>query len=270
MAANQAFQLEESMGWKMGLRNLLRKENGEWWKTRRWWIQLIVWMLIINASLLVILIAFPQAAKVSGQVMSESELFTIAMQVLFGVSSLGIGVGVIISSQDEIIGEKTTGTAAWVLSKPASRIAFYLSKLIANAASIMIVVIGLPFLVAFGILMFYFPGLDVVSYLLAVLVLIIHTFFYLTLSLMIGVFAEKRSLVLSITLAALLGGQLMMNFIKELALFTPFGLSQIMIGLSTQGVSALPLALWTPVGITVILSLIFVVLAFWKIQKLEF
>ncbi len=69
MAANQTFQVEEFVGWKMGLGNLLRKENGEWWKTRRWWVQLLIWMLIINASLLLILIAFPQAAKVSGQAM---------------------------------------------------------------------------------------------------------------------------------------------------------------------------------------------------------
>lgn len=270
MAANQAFQLEETRGWKMGLRNLMRKENGEWWKTRRWWVQLLIWMLIINVSLLFILIAFPQAAKLSGQEFAGSELFLTAMQVLFGMSSLGIGVGVIIVSQDEIIGEKTVGTAAWVLSKPTSRIAFYLSKLIANGLSIIILVIGIPFLVAFGILLAFFPGMDVISFLLAVVVLIIHTFFYLTLSLMIGVFAEKRSLVLSITLAALLGGQLLMNFVKELVFFTPFGLSQIMIALSTQGVSTLPFVMWTPVGVTLLLSLVFVVLSFWKIQKLEF
>ena len=55
MAANQAFQLEETRGWKMGLRNLMRKENGEWFKTRRWWIQLLIWLVLIDGFLLFLL-----------------------------------------------------------------------------------------------------------------------------------------------------------------------------------------------------------------------
>jgi hypothetical protein len=87
---------------------------------------------------------------------------------------------------------------------------------------------------------------------------------------MIGVFAEKRSMVLAITLAGLLGGQLMMNIVKELIYFTPFGLSQIMAGIVRDGPLAMPGILWLPVGITLFASLVFILLSIWKIQKLEF
>lgn len=77
-------------------------------------------------------------------------------------------------------------------------------------------------------------------------------------------------MVLAITLAGLLGGQLMMNIIKELMYFTPFGLSSIMAGVANEGLLAIPGILWLPVGMTLLFSLIFVLLSIWKIQKLEF
>ncbi|MBW6474984.1 MAG: ABC transporter permease [Anaerolineaceae bacterium] len=270
MAANQAFQLEETRGWRMGLRNLMRKENGEWFKTRRWWIQLLIWLVLIDGLLFFLLVGVPQAAKLAGQPITDSEAFRTAVEALFGIASMGIGLGIIIVTQDEVIGEKTSGTAAWVLSKPASRVAFYLSKLFNNGVSILILMMVIPFAIAFGLLWSKNPGMNIPGFVTAFAILVIHNFFYLSLSLMIGVFAEKRSLVLAISLAGLLGGQLMMNIVKELMYFTPFGLSSIMAGVANEGPLALPGILWLPVGITLLLSLIFVLLSIWKIQKLEF
>lgn len=270
MAANQAFQLEETRCWRMGLNNLMRKESGEWWKTRRWWIQLLIWTILINGLLFLVTVAVPQAAKMAGQSMSEGEIFTMGTQVLFGIASLGIGLGVVILSQDEVISEKTSGTAAWVLSKPASRVAFYMSKLTVNGISALVLMIIIPFIFAFLQLFLINPELSLVGFLAAIGLLIIHTFFYLALSLMIGVFSEKRSLVLSVTLGVLLGGQVLMNFVKELMYFTPIGLANIMIAMISEGVLSIPAILWLPVGLTMIYGLLFVILSLWKIQKLEF
>jgi ABC-2 type transport system permease protein len=270
MATNQMFQLEETRGWRMGLSNLMRKESGETWKTRHWWVQLLIWLVIIDGLLLFILFGVQQAAELSGETISSAEIYGTALEVLFGIGSIGIGIGIIISTQDEVIGEKMSGTAAWVLSKPASRVAFYFSKLFSNSVSALLLMIGVPFLVAFGILWGKNPEMDIVGFLTATGVLIIHTLFYLSLSLMIGVFAEKRSLVLAFCFAGLLGGQLMLNFVKELIYFTPFGLSNIMAGIANEGPLALPGMLWLPVGITLVASLIFIFLSVLKIQRLEF
>ncbi|HSM25622.1 MAG TPA: ABC transporter permease subunit [Anaerolineaceae bacterium] len=270
MTANQTFQLEETRGWRMGLKNLMRKESVEWWKTRRWWIQLLLWSIVINSLILLVIYAFPHAANLAGQEIPDSEIFLMAIQVLFFVASLGFGLGVVIISQDEIISEKTNGTAAWVLSKPATRVAFYLSKLFVNGFSVLILMITIPMAIAFIVLSLSYPELNVMAFLVAVGILVIHTFFYLCLSLMVGVFSEKRSLVLSLTLGALLGGQVLMNFVKEIVVFTPFGLSQIMIGIIVEGLNTIPVILWIPVGATFLFSVIFIFLSVWKIQKLEF
>jgi len=189
MAANQTFQLEEARGWRMGMHNLMRKESGEWLHTRRWWIQLLLWTVLINGLLFLVTVAVPQAAKMAGQTMTEGEIFSMGSQVLFGVASLGIGLGIVILSQDEIISEKTSGTAAWVLSKPASRVAFYLSKLTINGLSSLVLMIIIPFMFAFLQLLHINPELNLIGFLAAIGVLIIHTFFYLALSLFIGVFS---------------------------------------------------------------------------------
>ena len=270
MSANQLFQLEETRGWRMGLRNLLRKENGEWWQTKRWWIQMLVWLVVIDGFLLFLLIGVPQAASLSGQPLTDAEVFSTALDALFGIASMGIGIGVIIATQDEVIGEKLSGTAAWVLSKPSSRVAFYLSKLISNSFSTLILMICIPFLGAFAIMLNKNPEMSIVGFLSAAGVLIVHTFFYLSLSLMVGVFAEKRSAVLAVTLAGLLGGQIMMNIVKELLYFTPFGLSQIMSAIVSQGPLGIPGLLWLPVGLTFLWSVIFILLSIWKIRRLEF
>jgi len=269
MAANQVFQLEETRGWRMGLHNLMRKENGEWFKTRRWWIQLLIWLVLIDGFLFFILVGVPRAAQLSGQAMTNQEVFSTAIEVLFGIGSLGIGLGVVIATQDDIIGEKLNGTAAWVLSKPASRISFYLSKLLSNLVSALVLMVGVPFMIAFGMLWNKNPEINFSGFLVAVGILIVHTGFYLTLSLMIGVFSEKRSAVLFICLAGLLGGQLMMNIVKELLYFSPFGLSKVMAMVAGEGAKALPGMLWLPVGLTFFASFVFMILSVWKIQKIE-
>lgn len=270
MAANQTFQLEETRGWRMGMRNLMRKESGEWLHTRRWWVQLLLWTVLINGLLFLVTVAVPQAAKMAGQPMAEGEVFSMGIQVLFGIASLGIGLGVVILTQDEIISEKTSGTASWVLSKPASRVAFYLSKLTVNGLSALVFMIVIPFIFAFIQLFRINPEMNLGGFLAALGVLILHTFFYLALSLMIGVLSEKRSLVLSITLGVLLGGQILMNFFKELLYYTPIGLANIMTAMVSEGVQSIPAMLWLPIGLTLFYGLFFVVLSLWRVQKLEF
>ena len=56
-----------------------------------------------------------------------------------------IGIpGVIILAQDEIIQEKQSGTAAWIISKPAARSAFILTKLLSNLIGALVFIVALP------------------------------------------------------------------------------------------------------------------------------
>ena len=51
------FQLVGEKGWKRGLGNLLQGEYSVWFKSSKWWKQLILWFSIIN------LIAFQYALR---------------------------------------------------------------------------------------------------------------------------------------------------------------------------------------------------------------
>ena len=37
-------------GWRMGFANMLAKENVAWWHTRRWWIQCLIALSILNGT----------------------------------------------------------------------------------------------------------------------------------------------------------------------------------------------------------------------------
>ncbi len=109
-------------------------------------------------------------------------------------------IGVAVLGQGAIIGEKQSGTAAWVLSKPLSRSAFITAKLIALSLGVVTTAIALlQGAVAcsqtaaaahlFPALLPFIAGLGVVA---------LHTFFYLALTVMIGGFVSSRGAAIGI------------------------------------------------------------------------
>ena len=267
MAANQTFQLENTTGFRMGLMNLLRKENGEWWRTNRWWIQAVVWSVIIVGLTASTLIGLPRFAELNGKSLETKDLILNSVQTLFGIATLGTALGIIILTQGEIVSEKQSGTAGWILSKPASRTAFYLSKLLSNGFAMVILMIGLPMALAYGLFFVQGYTLNTANYLIAVGIMILHNFFYLTLSLMLGIFSEKRGLVLAGTLGSLLGGQLLSGVVKFLVYITPFGLTNLLPTIVIEGPAAIPPELWIPVGATFVWCVLFFGMSVWKIQR---
>ena len=270
MAANQTFQIESTTGFRMGLRNLLKKENTEWWGTKRWWVQAIMWVSIIVGMTASTLIGLPRFAAANGEPLVKSELILNSVQILFSMGTLASAIGIIIITQGEIIGEKQNGTAGWILSKPASRTAFYLSKLLSNGFSILILMIGLPLTLGYVLFITQKYPLDLSNYLIAAGVMIVHAFFYLSLSLLLGVFFEKRGAVLAGTLGLLLGGQILSGILKFLVYVLPVGLPNLMPIIVVDGPTALSPVMWLPVAVTFIWSILFISLSIWKIQQLEF
>ena len=65
MSANISgqFQLVNEKGWRRGLGNLLRGEYSSWFKSSRWWKQLILWVSIINGMMGIMIYAAADAAK---------------------------------------------------------------------------------------------------------------------------------------------------------------------------------------------------------------
>jgi len=176
-------------GWRMGLRNMLSKENFAWWHTRRWWIQILVAVLILNGSLALNL-RDPRGAPVDLEAINY-----------LNTSALFVPILIVILAQDAILGERHSGTTAWVLSKPLKRPAFILSKLIAYGLGFLVTWVLIPNIIFYfqlvaagreGLLIPGFIGLIGLSFL--------NLLFYLTLALMLATLFNSRAPGLGISL----------------------------------------------------------------------
>jgi ABC-2 type transport system permease protein len=268
MASGHTLQLVEERGWRQGFANMLRQENAQWWRTRRWWVQSLFWLALINGSLATLLwiapILYPD---VTVGLAKKLELFTRALGwwPMFAV---------IVITQGSIIGEKQSGTAAWILSGPVSRAAFVLSKLVGNAVGFLLTVILLQGPIAYVQLSLSDANLlPVLPFVLALGIHSLYLFFYLTLTLMLGTFFNNREPVLGVALTiAVISlmdlGRSLGGLVSWAPLLTPEMLPNLA-ATAIQG-QTLPSDWYVSVGAMALYSLAFVALAVWRFEREEF
>ena len=131
-----------------GFRNLVGKENGEWTTGPSLVANLAIWILIV--ALVSVAVAFVRDEVLPNQ--SPRDLNDAGALMFFVLGSVASVIAVVAKMQGTIIGEKQLGTAAWVLSKPASRRAFVLAKLVVHFRWLLTVTLILP-AVVFYVLM---------------------------------------------------------------------------------------------------------------------
>ena len=247
----------------MGLGNMLAKELAAWYRTRRWWIQCLLWLVILNVGGIDLNIRGDQKVDQAG----------IGFLTMAG---FGLSIAAISMAQDSILGEKHSGTAAWVLSKPLRRPAFVLAKLIAIGLGILVTGIILPGAVAyFQLTHFGLKGLTPVGFAGAMGLVALHTLFYLTLALMLATLFNGRGPVLGISLGILLSGLMILFFantpglllaILPWRLVMPLGQGPL-VGYLALGA---PLPTVTPIIATAVWCLLFTGVAIWRIRREEF
>jgi hypothetical protein len=69
IAALRPLALSTAHGWPGGFANLLRKEHGLWWGTRKWLAHIIIWLVILNG-----LIALVTVDELSSNVADRSAI----------------------------------------------------------------------------------------------------------------------------------------------------------------------------------------------------
>lgn len=276
MTANSQLQRINQSGSLRGFKNLFRKDSQSWWGTHRWWINALLWTVLL-AGLTAIMLFGPNEelqeasaadiARVGGE---TAYILTIAFTAFFEFGVPILAIGAIIQTQDLILDETQSGLAEWLLAKPVSRRAFISAKLAANLIPVLVLMIGLPALLTYGLVSFrlgeYF---SVTPYLGAVGMLALHTLFYLTLTLLLGTIFNSRGPILGITLGSVLGGNLLGGLLPLLLKVTPWMLPK----LSALAASGQPFP--AEVGIAPVIaagiwSLIFTAAAFLKFEKAEF
>jgi ABC-2 type transport system permease protein len=191
-----------------GMSNMMRKELGAWFHTRRWLWQLLLWVGGLNGYLAVVLISQGKLQLETGAlaVSGMDAPYATALLSFFALIGLFGPSGVIQLMMDSVLGEKQSGTAAWVLSKPLSRPAFILSKLIANTLGFGLFMLLIPGAVAYGeVSLAAGHPLAVLPFVAGLGLIGLQLLFFLTLLLLLGVLFDQRPPMLSIAMVVWLG-----------------------------------------------------------------
>jgi ABC-type transport system involved in multi-copper enzyme maturation permease subunit len=132
------------------------------------------------------------------------------------MAGVAVSIAAISMAQDAILGERHSGTAAWVLSKPLRRPAFILAKLIAYGLGFLATGVVLPGVIAyFQIINVGMPQLSLFGFAGAMELVYLNLLFYLTLALMLATLFHGRGAVLGITLGLLIGPSLILTIAPE-------------------------------------------------------
>ncbi|UCG00341.1 MAG: ABC transporter permease subunit [Candidatus Heimdallarchaeota archaeon] len=258
MVLNSEFNLRNVQGWRTGLSNLLSAEFGRW-GTKDWYIMMAIWVAIINGSLLGVLSGTDDVAS--------------ALMILGLLAGMFPVINVVIVLQDVIIGEKETGTAAWILSKPVSRPAYILSKLIGNVVGIAVSLAIVPGIVVYGTIyalrgVLLPPG----PFFAAIALLALNLIFFLTLTLMLGTLFDSRGGVIGIPMLLGPGYSLfyslpLISEFHPMSMFFPSGNADV----SFFGAVALgePVGSLIPFFITILGSILFTAIALWRFNREE-
>jgi ABC-2 type transport system permease protein len=185
-------------------------------------------------------------------------------------------IGVSILMQTVVVGEKRSGTAAWVLSKPVSRVGFIVAKLIANSTGIIATMILAQGLIAYLIstLMLGFP-LSIPTFLAALGVHFVNVLFYLTLTLLLGTIFDHTGPVVGIPIAFLFVQNISLSFFPALVRYIPWTLAIPANGAANPSIAmnlmaGIAVPSFMPLYVALIAIALFVFLALWIFQRQEF
>lgn len=244
-----------------GFGNMFRKELGQWWGTRTWWVQTLIWVLILNGISTIVALT---EARLPGELLVE------VAQTFLPMTIGAVAIGTVIAAQGAIVGEKQLGTAAWVMSKPASRAAFILAKILAHALGVWVTAIIIPSIIFVITVRMLVPApLALIPFLAGMAIAALAQLFYLTLTLMLGTFTNSRGPIAGIGIGFIMTGLLLKGFIpSQVLIVTPWPLTDVAAGLALG--TGLP-SIWpVPVLATAFWVVVMTSLALWRFGREEF
>lgn len=260
MSRNENLDVVIEKRWQNSFLNLLSIEFGGWWKSKSWLIMTLIWVGVING--ITAMIIFGETGLDITTALSFYGLF----------GGLFPPIAIILTMQDSIVGEKKSGTAEWVLSKPVSRKSFILAKWIGNSLNVYITTALFPGLVGYFILsLFNGEWLFFPSFLLAITLLSLTLIFFVTFTLFFGTFFNNAGAVAAIPMV--------LNFTQQFLMGIPYAkyiLPQSIyfitdeIPIMTSVALGQPVFSILPVISTLAMILIFLVIALFQFEKSEF
>jgi ABC-2 type transport system permease protein len=268
-AGNEVFNMVAERGWRRGLGNLWQGEFSSWFRSTRWLKHLLLWVVLVNGFMAIMAYATSESAA-GGE--EGPPLFL--MYGIFG--GMFVAFGVMIIMQRAIVGEKREGTAAWVLSKPVTRTAFVMSRMLGNTLGILLtsaLVPGVLVYVTFGAFtpLGWLPPL---GFLAGLFVFALHALFWLTLTLMMGTFFESATGVIAVPIALYFALWFIPNLVPSLMKVNPLVLTfsdpEVMNSIAASLMTGTPVSTWLPLLVTVVLCVVFIAVAIWRFNRQEF
>jgi len=262
--ANNTLLPVAERGWRRGFDNLFRNENHLRWGRSRWLVPALIWLAILNGFIL--LVAYAEADDGS----TPAEIAAECIAIFMTIGTIAGAVGAVTGIQGAIIREKQLGTGAWVLSKPVSRNAFVLAKLLSHSLAYLILPLLVPsiaFYIQSQMLWGQTPALSL--FLAGWLVMTLHVLFYVSFTIMLGTLFNSRAPVSAIGLGFLFSGQIFPGFLPQwVTLIFPWKLSELAAALALG--QPLPPGWPIPLIATAIWTVVFVVIALWRFGREEF
>jgi len=197
------------------------------------------------------------------------------MYGIFG--GMFVAFGVMIIMQRVLVKEKQLGTAAWVLSKPVTRTAFVVSRLVVNSIAILLTSVIAP-----GVVLYISLGLfsDIgwlppFGYAAALLMVSLHTFYWIALTLMMGTLLESTGGVIAVPMVLYFVFWYGPSLIPALIYISPLLLTfspapDQMSALSISFMNGEPVFSWLPLISTVVSCAIFIAVAIRRFNDQEF
>ncbi len=274
-------QKTNGRGSLVGFGNLFQASNASWWHTKKWLVHTLLWSFILGGIFTAGVWSVPieTVTEVTG---AQSPLslgailqnkFGMALMNFFLYAGMALPIAAIITGQDAIIGERITGTGAWLLSKPLSRAAFILSKLAASTIGLVVTGIIIQAVLAYAQLSLKIGAPWSPGFLAAMGMVFLNLFFYLTLTFMLGSIFTNRGIVLGVSVGLALAGPLALHSIPILKDLTPWN---FFMPLDNVVPPCLPMALGQPVQNvvpiigTAVTCLVFIAVTLWRFQREEF
>lgn len=252
-----------SHGWSTGFRNLTDKELRSWWGTRRWLVHLALWLIVETGFILLI--------SLEGRhEMTPAKGLGESMQIFFQAGGFFALIGAVLVTQGAIVGERSSGTAAWVLTKPTTRPAFVLSKFVAITTTFLILSLVVPAIGMLIVCKLIWHVTPVATHFLEALgIQALHQTFYIALTLMLGTLFSSRGPVSGLALGFWLSGNILPNLIPQwIVAAMPWSLAPAAASIAVW--QPIPGPLWIPALATAGWTVLVLVVAVWRFGREEF
>lgn len=253
----------QSRGWATGFGNLMGKELRSWWGTRRWIVHLLLWLAVETGFVLLV--------SLEGRhEMTPAKGLAETLQIFFQAGGFFALIGAVLVAQGAIVGERSSGTAAWVLTKPTTRPAFVLSKFAAITGSFLLLSLVIPAIATLVVCQLVWHTVPVPAHMLEALgIQALHQTFYIALTLLLGTFFSSRGPVSGLALGFWVSGNIVTSLLpKWVVLAMPWTLQQGAAAISIW--QPVPVPIWIPSAATAGWIVLILAVAVWRFGREEF